>query len=88
MEIEWDDGNRDKCQTHGVSIAEIEELLLSGTLKVFPDPTEHEERKRGVGQTTAGRNVFLVLDRQGDRQRLEVSSYQRPLHARKGSEEL
>lgn len=60
MDIEWDRGNREKCQMHGVSIAEIEELLQSGALRVFPDPAEHEERKRGVGQTAAGRNVFLV----------------------------
>jgi uncharacterized protein len=60
MEIEWDQGNREKCQKHGVSIAEIEELLFSNRLVVFPDPAEHEERKRGVGRTVAGRNVFLV----------------------------
>ena len=25
--FDWDDGNRDKCQKHGVSIGEIERLF-------------------------------------------------------------
>ena len=60
MEIDWDDGNTEKCQRHGVSLDEIEELLSSGKLRAFPDPAVHELRKRGVGVTAAGRYVFLV----------------------------
>jgi hypothetical protein len=28
--FDWDDGNRSKCQKHGMSIAEIEALFLRG----------------------------------------------------------
>ena len=35
--FDWDDGNRSKCEKHGVSIAEIEALFLQGP-RVAPDP--------------------------------------------------
>jgi uncharacterized DUF497 family protein len=28
--FDWDDGNRSKCEKHGVSIAEIETLFVRG----------------------------------------------------------
>jgi len=34
--FDWDSGNRDKCQKHGVSIAEIEGLFAKPVL-VLPD---------------------------------------------------
>ncbi|ODT74593.1 MAG: hypothetical protein ABS76_36575 [Pelagibacterium sp. SCN 64-44] len=58
--VQWDDGNRDKCQKHGVSLAEIEFVLMSATLMVLPDPFPDEARLRGVGKTAEGRYVFLV----------------------------
>lgn len=39
---------------------EIGELLTSGRLLIFPDPALLEERKRGIGTTSAGRHVFPV----------------------------
>lgn len=60
--FEWDDGNRDKCQKHGVSLAEIE-ALFEGELRVFPD-TAHshlEARYLGIGQTPGKRYVFLAF---------------------------
>jgi uncharacterized DUF497 family protein len=59
--IVWDDGNLAKCQSHGVSIDEIEELLSSGTMMVFPDPSLAEERLRGIGKAKSGRHMFLVF---------------------------
>ena len=35
--FDWDEGNWPKCGKHGVSRAEIEEVL-SGTPAVMPDP--------------------------------------------------
>lgn len=58
--IQWDEGNRAKCRKHGVSLAEIEFLLISSELMVFPDPHVGEVRLRGVGRTASGRHVFLV----------------------------
>ena len=34
--FDWDAANRAKCQKHGVSIAEIEEVF-HGAVSVFPD---------------------------------------------------
>lgn len=75
----WDKGNRDKCQKHGVSLAEIESLF-SGTPLVGPDVNHSvaEQRFRAVGVTAQGRNLFVVftLRRKGDNILL------RPLSAR------
>jgi hypothetical protein len=60
--FEWDDGNRAKCQRHGVSVAEIESLFARPVM-VLPDDAHSgaEERLRAVGRTAGGRHVFLVF---------------------------
>jgi hypothetical protein len=58
--FDWDDGNWPKCGKHGVSRAEIEEVLLN-TPAVMPDPHPEEPRMRAIGKTSAGRYVFLVF---------------------------
>jgi uncharacterized protein len=60
--FDWDAGNRTKCQKHGVTIDEIEALLL-GDPKVAPDPkhSTHEERLVAVGHSRHGRALFVVL---------------------------
>lgn len=62
LEFDWDDGNRDKCQKHGLSVHGIESLF-QGPLAVFPDP-EHsidEERFIGIGKTDKDRSVLVVF---------------------------
>lgn len=56
----WDEGNWPKCGKHGVSREEIEQVLL-GHPAVMPDPNPDEPRMRAIGQTEAGRYVFLVF---------------------------
>jgi uncharacterized protein len=58
--FDWDRGNRDKCQKHGVSVREIESLF-SGVVMVNPDPTHsgQEERFKAIGTTARGRKVLL-----------------------------
>lgn len=60
--FDWDDGNRAKCEKHGVSIAEIENLFERPVL-VLPDETHSraEERVRAIARTDAGRYVFMVF---------------------------
>jgi uncharacterized DUF497 family protein len=58
--FDWDDGNWPKCGKHGVSMAEIEQVLM-GTPAVMPDPNPDEPRMRAIGKTEAGRYVFLVF---------------------------
>ena len=60
--FDWDAGNRDKCQKHGVSIAIIESLFYR-PIAVFPDPahSEREERFKAIGRTEEGRGVLIVF---------------------------
>ena len=60
--FDWDAGNRAKCQKHGVSVAEIEELF-SRPLLIIPDTlhSQGEERLWAIGKTASGRSVFLVF---------------------------
>ena len=60
--FDWDDGNRQKCQKHGVSIAEIE-LLLTTAAKIAPDlkHSRSEERSLAVGRDSQGRAMFVVF---------------------------
>lgn len=58
--FDWDDGNWPKCGKHGVSREEIEQVLL-GAPAVMADPHPEEPRMRAIGQTDAGRHVFLVF---------------------------
>jgi predicted DNA binding CopG/RHH family protein len=62
LEFDWDEGNRERCQTHGLSIREIESLFQS-PLSVFPDPehSREEERFIGIGKTDEDRSVFIVF---------------------------
>ena len=61
-DFDWDDGNREKCQRHGVSVAEIE-AFLSGTPRFAPDRkhSRAEERFLAVGRNSRGRAMFVVF---------------------------
>jgi uncharacterized DUF497 family protein len=60
--FDWDDGNRQKCQRHGVSIAEIESLFeASPALAIDVSHSEDEERIRAVGRAANGKFVFVVF---------------------------
>jgi len=60
--FDWDEGNRAKCQKHGVSVAAIEGLF-SRPLLILPDQlhSKSEERLWGIGKTAGGQSVFLVF---------------------------
>jgi hypothetical protein len=60
--FDWDAGNREKCQKHGLSIADIE-AIFAAPLMILPDHahSETEERLRAIGMTKADRHVFLVF---------------------------
>lgn len=75
--IDWDDGNTEHCQKHGVSIAEIEHLLQTMTFRI-PDPNPTEPRYRTAGTTEQGRHLFLVFMYRNK----ETGLYLRPISAR------
>jgi uncharacterized protein len=60
--FDWDTGNWEKCQKHGVSIAEIEAVLL-GDPQIAPAPRRSfaEERFIAVGRTAGGRVLFIAF---------------------------
>jgi len=60
--FDWDEGNRAKCQKHGVSVEEIEGLF-SRPLLILPDAlhSKSEERLWGIGKAARGQFVFLVF---------------------------
>ena len=60
--LDWSGGNAEKCQTHGVSIAEIESLF-TGALAILPTEPGSDLAGRAVaiGQTSQGRAVFVVF---------------------------
>lgn len=60
--FDWDDGNREKCQKHGVSVAEIEELFENAP-RFAPDlkHSADEDRVIAVGRTRKGRPMFVAF---------------------------
>ena len=60
--FDWDDGNRQKCQKHGVSIEEIESVFANDPV-VYRDEihSRDEERWQAIGRTLRGRAVFVVF---------------------------
>ncbi len=60
--FDWDDGNIDKCQKHGVSIAEIE-AAFEGTVLIAPDVVHslREERFKAIGTTSQNRKLFIAF---------------------------
>ena len=87
----WDRGNLEKCQQHGVSLEEIENLF-SGFVMMRPDVahSQAEERFQAIGKGKSGRWIFLVFTirtRHGQRlvrpisarymHRKEIASYEK-----------
>jgi len=60
--FDWDDGNREKCQKHGVMIAEIESVF-AGTPAIGSDAAHStaETRFLAIGRASSGRHVFLAF---------------------------
>jgi uncharacterized protein len=82
--FDWDRGNRGKCQKHGVSIAEIEDLFTHSP-RIAPDPrhSANEDRLIAVGRTNAGRPVFVAFTlRTKNKRRLIRPVTARDMHAK------
>jgi uncharacterized DUF497 family protein len=61
--FDWDDGNREKCQKHGVSVADVEHVLAHAETLIVPDQKNSnvEPRFLAIGRTGAGRYAFVVF---------------------------
>jgi hypothetical protein len=76
--FDWDRGNREKCQKHGMTLADIESVFAN-PLVVLPDkdnPTG-ERRFRAIGRICGGRPAFIVFT-----MRFRVGQLIRPISAR------
>lgn len=60
--FDWDDGNFEKCQKHGVSPQEIEALLMSAP-RIAPDLKHSSEENRfiAVGRNHARRPLYVAF---------------------------
>ena len=78
--FDWDDGNRDKCQKHGMSIAEIE-AVFTRPVVILPDRenASGERRLKAIGTTLAGRHAFIIFTWRAER---AGSAWLRPISAR------
>ena len=77
--FDWDEGNREKCQKHGVSLSEIERLFFSLPV-IWPDPAHSQDEARflAIGRSSKERYIFAaftIREREGKR-------YIRPISAR------
>jgi uncharacterized protein len=82
--FDWDDGNRSKCQKHGVSVKQIE-ALFAGSPRIAPDPkhSADEDRLIAVGRTTTGRPLFVAFTiRTKNKRRLIRPVTARYMHAK------
>lgn len=77
--FDWDAGNRDKCTKHGLTLDEIEAVLL-GPFRVAPDNRHSatEQRLIAVGRGPAGRPVFVAFTLR----RIDGRTLIRPISAR------
>ena len=60
--FDWDDGNSEKCQKHGVSISEIE-AVFHGIVNFFPDLTHSKDEPRyiALGKNEEVRSIFIAF---------------------------
>jgi uncharacterized protein len=77
--FDWDNGNQQKCQKHGVSIEEIESLF-SGNVQISPDikHSEAEERFLAIGKSIKSKYIFVSFTLREK----EEETFIRPISAR------
>jgi len=80
----WNDGNREKCQKHGVTIAEIESVF-AGTPAIGPDAAHStaETWFLAIGRASSSRHVSSFYVARSERRQSDPG-HQRRLHARQG----
>jgi uncharacterized protein len=59
--FDWDAGNAAKCEKHGLSRGEIEQIFRRSPLVVLDRGDHGEVRLNAIGISPAGRHVFIVF---------------------------
>ena len=77
--FEWDEGNWDKCQKHGVSIVEIE-ALFTHPHHLVPDVAHSTEETRflAIGKGTGDRTILVAFTLRAQ----QSETFIRPISAR------
>ncbi len=81
LDFDWDDGNRDKCQQHGLTLDEIEAFFRQDRLYIAPDleHSEGEQRLLAAGRSSLnGHPMFVVFTLRGNGE----ARFIRPISAR------
>lgn len=76
--FDWDEGNRDKnWRKHRVTAGECEEVFFKLPLLHQPDPLHSQEEHRYfvLGQTNAGRYLFIAFTVRNNRVRVISARY-------------
>ena len=71
--FDWDDNNREKnWGKHGVLAGECEEVFFNLPLLLQPDPSHSQKEPRYyvLGQTIAGRRLFIAFTIRGEKIRV------------------
>lgn len=69
--FDWDTGNREKCQKHGLAVEEIEAFFQQEALDLAPDlaHSQTEQRLLAIGRGPSGKPmmvVFVLRTQEGD----------------------
>lgn len=86
--FDWDEGNRAKCQKHGVGLDEIEDLLDGTMRRIAPDVkhSSREQRFLAVGRNSSERPLFVVFTLRGELIRPLSARYMHAREARRYEE--
>lgn len=78
--FDWDSGNRGKCCKHGLTIAEIEQVLAGAETLIVPDEKNSsvEPRFLAIGRTATARYAVVIFTPR----RRDDKSVLRPISAR------
>jgi uncharacterized DUF497 family protein len=79
MNFDWDDGNRAKAQKHGVTLAEIEDAMLTGPRGARSGALADRAAVHRHRAYSRGRHVFIAFCRRAGRVRPISARY---MHAR------
>ena len=92
--FEWDDGNRDKCQKHGLAQRDIEHLFQQKPVLMAPAPkhASPEERFLAIGRSRKGKPMIVVFTLRTIKQDILIrpisARYMHEKEARKYEEEI
>lgn len=76
--FQWDEGNKEKCRKHGVSLDVIEDIFTRPVMTFPDDHSDAETRFKAIGKAKDNRHVFVVFTFRRDDENLLI----RPISAR------